>query len=250
MKIRYLSDLHIDINKRFIKDDLFEYYLSQFTEEADVLIIAGDIAEINSVYEIEMFLDAAEQKHKQILWVWGNHEYYTAEITPSSEKETTRIKIWESAFPNLTILNGKSVVIDGVKFYGTTLWSNIHDRAYIVKSRMNDFNYIEGLTIDKYNDLFREQSSLLQVVDADIIITHHAPHPNSISERYQGDICNQAYYSEMLMSMQNSPKYWIHGHMHANSDYIVNNCRVLANPHGYGMENPGFDFNKIIEFST
>ena len=30
---------------------------------------------------------------------------------------------------------------------------------------------------------------------------------------------------------------WLHGHLHAPSNYVKSGCRVLANPLGYGRKN-------------
>lgn len=252
MRIRYLSDLHIDINKRYIEGGIYNYFLTKFYQKkADCLVIAGDLAELKSVLLIETFLDAASETHDNILWVFGNHEYYTAEVYPDGEELQKVIDIWEEAYPKLTILHNKFIQLDGISIYGCTLWSYISQYKTQVRHALNDFNYIKDLSIDSYNDLHQQQLTLLKEVKCDIVITHHAPHPESISPKYYGSIYNQCYYSGALLELEcNATKIWIHGHMHANVDYIVNNTNVLANPHGYGMENYNFDFNKIIKFPT
>lgn len=251
MKIRYLSDLHIDINKRYIEGGIYNYFLNKFSQEkADCLIIAGDLAELKSVLLIEIFLDAASETHSNILWVFGNHEYYTAETYPEGDELNIIIKQWEDAYPKLSILHNKFIELNGIGIYGCTLWSKISQYRAEVRRRLNDFNYIKDLSIDDYNNLHDKQCLLLKEVKADIIITHHAPHAMSITPKYYGSIYNQCYYSNILENLSNPPKLWIHGHMHANVDYMINNTRVLANPHGYGMENSDFDFNKIIKFTA
>jgi len=45
---------------------------------------------------------------------------------------------------------------------------------------------------------------------------------------------------------------WIHGHMHAASDYLVNGTRVVSNPRGYVMwddsnENRDFKPGLVVE---
>ncbi len=45
-------------------------------------------------------------------------------------------------------------------------------------------------------------------------------------------------------------KLWIHGHTHATADYYVGGTRVIANPHGYGLENRDFDPTLIVEVGS
>ena len=47
--------------------------------------------------------------------------------------------------------------------------------------------------------------------------------------------------------MDYKPKFWIHGHMHNTSDYMIAGTNVLCNPRGYNDENFEFDVNKIFE---
>jgi hypothetical protein len=42
-------------------------------------------------------------------------------------------------------------------------------------------------------------------------------------------------------------RIWLHGHIHKSSDYVVGTTRILANPHGYGLENPSFNPQLIVE---
>jgi hypothetical protein len=35
---------------------------------------------------------------------------------------------------------------------------------------------------------------------------------------------------------------WLHGHLHAPSDYVAEGCRVVANPLGYARKNEQVHF--------
>ena len=50
---------------------------------------------------------------------------------------------------------------------------------------------------------------------------------------------------EWLMEKHDHIKYWFHGHVHNNFDYMVNKTRVICNPRGYHHENLG-GFNKNL----
>ena len=43
---------------------------------------------------------------------------------------------------------------------------------------------------------------------------------------------------------------WLHGHLHAPSDYVCNGCRVVANPLGYARkdEQLAFQPSSVIVF--
>jgi len=48
------------------------------------------------------------------------------------------------------------------------------------------------------------------------------------------------------------PSFWVHGHMHNTSDYIIGWTNVICNPRGYPVgdgenENREFDVNKTFE---
>ena len=60
------------------------------------------------------------------------------------------------------------------------------------------------------------------------------------------DINTRQYYDIFAFvihsKIHNKIKYWIHGHMHSNVDYMIGDTRVVCNPRGYSdMENVKFD---------
>ncbi|HLA31599.1 MAG TPA: metallophosphoesterase [Pseudomonas sp.] len=69
-----------------------------------------------------------------------------------------------------------------------------------------------------------------------VTITHFAPSLHSADPRYgltpgTAGFCNQL--DELLPLAQ----LWLHGHLHAPSDYTHLGCRVVANPLGYARKN-------------
>ena len=70
------------------------------------------------------------------------------------------------------------------------------------------------------------------------------------------DALDCCYASDLtpLLTGENAPALWFHGHIHSNRDYEVAGCRVIANPRGYpghrpsdGRENPAFNPELVIE---
>jgi len=97
-----------------------------------------------------------------------------------------------------------------------------------------------------------------------VVVTHHGPHPGSIHPRFNGNVANPAFVSD-LSSLMGRAALWIHGHTHASFDYEVAGTRVLANPRGYAgphpvsgrvhgtpdsPENPAFDPALTVELSS
>jgi Icc-related predicted phosphoesterase len=83
-----------------------------------------------------------------------------------------------------------------------------------------------------------------------VIVTHHLPHPRSISGRFKSDLLNAAYASDLTDIIETGrPALWLHGHTHDSCDYRVGNTRIICNPRGYEDENNGFKPGLVIETS-
>lgn len=142
MKLAICSDLHLEFKDIILKND----------EAADVLILSGDICTAKS------FSAGQKQHHKklytdffkratfqfpQVVYVMGNHEHYNYDVawTEDTLKE-------QLAFPNLHILENKSIDINEVTFVGATLWTDMNKEdpvtLYTIKGKMNDFNVIKN----------------------------------------------------------------------------------------------------------
>jgi predicted phosphodiesterase len=112
MKIITYSDLHLEFGSGW-----------NIPPEADgdVLILAGDIVTFKDYTPLEALL-----KHwkKPVLYVTGNHEYYTRK--PMNEEEH-QFRTWlASKLPNVTLLLDEEVSIDGVHFFGGTMWTDFN----------------------------------------------------------------------------------------------------------------------------
>lgn len=267
MKALVLSDLHLDFAKF---SPIHEG--RRIDEDVDVVLLAGDITE--GVQGIRWARETFTTK--EIVYVAGNHEFYDNNITelPTYLREVAQRM-------GVHYLERNAVDIAGVRFLGTTLWSDFEffgadrqDESMQEAVRyMNDFRCIH--TSDGFE---REQSGsirqrLFTPTDAraefdvnvawlegelasgdpakTVVVTHHAPHSYSVEPRYINDLVTGAYASDLTRPMGRS-KYWIHGHMHSSSRYHVNGTDVIANPRGYSRwdgsnENPFFEPNLIIE---
>jgi predicted phosphodiesterase len=71
-----------------------------------------------------------------------------------------------------------------------------------------------------------------------VVITHQAPHRNSMAEEYQSDWVSAAFASEFPDHFFDVPVLWVRGHTHTSFDYRVGNCREVCNPRGYMEGHP------------
>lgn len=85
-----------------------------------------------------------------------------------------------------------------------------------------------------------------------VVVTHHAPHRNSLALRFAEDWSSGGFVSEMPPEFFEVPVLWVHGHTHDSFDYHVEGCRVISNPRGYmnwhgEFENKGFNAGLALE---
>jgi Icc-related predicted phosphoesterase len=145
MKIAITSDVHLEFGFLDIRN----------TENADVLILSGDICVAKDLMDVgaalaeksEMyhrFFQQACSEFKNVVYVMGNHEHYHGDFAYT---ETT-IRDRLSYLNNFHLLEKGFVKIDDVTFVGGTLWTdmnNNHDQTiYHVQRRMNDFQVVEN----------------------------------------------------------------------------------------------------------
>jgi predicted phosphodiesterase len=228
--------------------------------DADVVILAGDIARPREA------VSWASGFWKPVLYVPGNHEFYGGNIE-DSVAELRRL----CAGTRIRVLDNDAVVIDAVRFLGTTLWTDFllfgpgEMRAAAMaegQRYLRDFSAIElgdgPFTPAASAALFARDCEWLERRLAEsfdgptVVITHHAPARASIHPRFAGSLLNACFVSDLerLMDAKRVP-LWVHGHTHDSFDYRVNGTRVVCNPRGYARgainENSAFDANFRVE---
>ena len=235
MKIQLASDLHLE----FLQREFPGERLISPSHGADLLVLAGDIA--NGIEAIELFKDWPVP----VLYLAGNHEFYGHSI------EQVRIDLRKAAAgTSFTFLDNDKVDFGGVRFLGTTLWTdyrlelNRTQRQLMENAELsiNDHRLIRDgkgkLTAQRALEEHEAACTWLEAELATpydgktVVITHHGPHPLSVHPRYAGDPVNAAFVSD-LSELLPKADLWLHGHVHDSFDYKVGNCRVVANPLGY-----------------
>ena len=252
MILNILSDLHLSLGA-----------LPAPENHADLTILAGDVARPKEA------LSWASGLSGPVLYVPGNHEFYGGSLASTAD-ELQRLCVGT----NVHVLDRGEIVIEGVRFLGTTLWTDFmllgegEKREAAIREAlrsMRDFSRIrigvapEALfTPAASAELFEVHAGWLEARLAEpfpgrtVVITHHAPSRKSIHPRFADSLLNACFVSDAEHLVDGTRAcLWIHGHTHDSFDYVLNGTRVVCNPRGYAIggvnENPSFDANFVVE---
>lgn len=256
MKIQLFSDLHLESNP---------HWQPQPAPDADVLVLAGDI-----VADDHSGLARFSPHHgwpTPVLFVPGNHEY------DRQDWDSAHARLQEScARLGITWLERKSIVLNGVRFIGTTLWTDFDalcpnpqgEKALArqLKTREKAFRaanfYLEKAQTTRNgqpwrSNTLREQNWVCRAWlhealttpspngEPTVVISHFAPSLLSADPRY-GVVVGTAGFCNALDDWLHHANVWLHGHLHAPCHYTHNGCRVVANPLGYAAKNEQWQF--------
>jgi predicted phosphodiesterase len=175
MKIALASDVHLEFGEISFEN----------TENADVLILSGDIcvaADLMVKDDIGFFDKnvRSEKYHKffqecgerfpHVIYIMGNHEHYNGDY----RNTITTLRDRLSYIRNLRILDKDVFVVDDVTFIGGTLWTDMNKEDPItlmqMSGMMNDFRCVQNsnrITISKDEDgKFHERKSRFTPEDA------------------------------------------------------------------------------------
>ena len=261
MKIQIASDLHLEFLQRNFPGER----IIAPAPEAELLVLAGDIA--NGVDAVSLFADWPVP----VLYVAGNHEFYAQSF------EQTRADLRAACVgTSVRFLDNDVADFGGVRFLGCTLWTdyrlnlNRTQRQLMenAEMRLNDhhsirtqegrFSAAQALAEHERSRSWLERNLAQPYDGKTVVISHHGPHPLSVHPRYAGDITNAAFVSD-LSDLLPKADLWLHGHVHDTFDYVIENCRVIANPRGYArdrsvakssellFENPLFQWAFVVD---
>lgn len=235
MKIITFSDLHLEHGGKFSPPN---------ETEADLMVLAGDIINFKDYSPIEPILS---QWSKPILFVAGNHEYYTRR---SMQDDADRFSDWlKSNHPHVTFLRDEAISIDGVHFFGGTMWTDFDGAStgamWEAKHVMNDFRLIlteRGSILTPQDTIeFHSQfvNKLMAWLEADlkgsrVVITHHVPVINPLTKHGNSPLQPAFNSLDMIPVIEKfQPDLWICGHTHECDDQLVGKTRILSNQLGY-----------------
>lgn len=265
MHIQLLSDLHLEVNQEFVPEP---------APHADVLVLAGDIGSYQRGVALQgehFGLERFANWPVPVLFVPGNHEY------DAQDFDAAHARLRRScAQLGIVWLEREAVVLGGLRFVGTTLWSDFdalatppvgkaagHALAHLLRQREKAFRaadfYLRKTGTTRAGSPFLAEavralalecqawlrSALAQPFGGPtVVVTHFAPSLRSADPRY-GLTPGTAGFCNGLDALLPQVQLWLHGHLHAPSDYVASghteagapwNCRVVANPLGYAQK--------------
>lgn len=249
MKIHLISDLHLEF-------EAFNYN----PPECDVVVLAGDIA--NGIDGIEW---ASYTFSCPVIYIPGNREFHKHSIYVLIDQ--LRLATVDT---KVNVLYNDSIIIDGVKFIGATLWTDLNyfrGQDEILRNpppkRLKDYRNIlwDRETNWTVNHVLNEHKKSLQFIKRElqenlngvnIVISHHAPCGLSIETKFRNCSNTFNYVSRLENDIRElQPTKWLHGHLHGGSNYYIGNTHVVSNPRGYKMngefENRNFLPDLLLE---
>lgn len=254
MKIQLLSDLHLETHP---------HWRAQPAAGADVLVLAGDIGSYqqgSQLQDADFGLTQFSPRHgwpTPVLFVPGNHEY------DGMDFDAAHARLQETCQRlGIVWLERETLVLGGVRFIGTTLWTDFDALAPTVgvtqqlKARDKAFRaanyYLKKTGTMRHGapllaEGVRAQGLLCQqwlhdalaqpfAGETTVVVTHFAPSLHSADPRY-GNTPGTAGFCNALDHLLPAAQLWLHGHLHAPSDYVHQGCRIVANPLGYARKN-------------
>lgn len=267
MNIQLLSDLHLEAHPHFVPEP---------APGADVLVLAGDVGSYQEGSQLsdEDFglarfspLPGGAGWPTPVLFVPGNHEYDAQDFDAAHERlRRTCDRL------GITWLERETVELQGVRFVGTTLWSDfdaladhegstdlgrrlkLRDKAFRAANfylrKTGGTRHAEPFLAEAMRDhalvcqQWLAQALAVPFEGPTVAVTHFAPSLRSADPRY-GLVPGTAGFCNALDSLLPHAQLWLHGHLHAPSDYTVQGfhgngtpwqCRVVANPLGYARK--------------
>lgn len=253
MRCHYLSDLHLESQD-------FSWKLPR----GDLLVIAGDLCHARVLepsrtdkYSIDQrdrvlrFVDNAHASFTVVLLVAGNHEHYDGVFQDT-------VPLLRHHLPGVIVLDDSAVEIDGISFFGSTLWSDFERRSlacmngmrrrmgeyFFVKTRGHDAAGHETLAKFCPEDALQAHDTAwaaLQHHVSDpggkptIVVTHHAPSRLGLNPVNAGNGLDGAFASDLdekIATLETVP-IWIHGHTHIRRRYRIGATTVLTNCRGF-----------------
>lgn len=250
MKFSVASDIHLESGN-------FDFTVLK-NNGVDCLVLAGDIVEFRllkkkgDVYKyVREFFEYVSSEYDTVIWVPGNHEYYKC-YSMQKAFDDANFKLSEWNLTNVHLLNNWSLVVGGVNFHCTTLWTDFNKNNPMIElsvaGALNDYKYIRGASPNRagskintreISNLNRTSKEYLRRAVSDelpcVVVTHHQPLMELLDSTYCSDM-DYAYANTDLCGflMENDNiKCWVSGHTHSQFDVTLGEQRFITNCRGY-----------------
>lgn len=248
MKIQFASDLHLEFREN--TELLASHPLPVV---GDILVLAGDTNVFKGkAWEKHPFFDWCSDNFQKTYLIPGNHEYYgRTELSERFDNYEYFLR------PNVCYLNNRSVRVENVELFFTTLWTIIPPEemaavqmgltdCYRIKFHGRTFNAGDYITLYRQCTDWLSKALVYSEATHKVVITHHQPTLRISNPRFKSSPINSAFAVDMddyIMHWQ--PEFWIYGHTHYNggNGYLIGKTMLLTNQLGYVRHNENTSFN-------
>ena len=202
MRIAATADIHFSPQSY----DAIREGMNRVREEADLLILAGDLTNFGKPEEMHSLLNALVRLRVPIVAILGNHDYESGQ-----EQELMKMMAAEG----IKILDGSSYERDGVGFAGVKGFFGGYGRGALTSFGEPQVKAFVQAGIDEAVKLERALSQLR--VERRVVITHYSP----IVETVKGEppeiypYLGSSRLSEVIDRF--GAKLAVHGHAHHGS---------------------------------
>lgn len=239
MKIAVCSDLHLEFGDLDLVND----------ENADVLVLGGDIFVADDLTasgtlipvtvsvqaraeRYNKFIVRCSERFKHVILIMGNHEHYHGDYA----RTANIIRGSFGDLHNVHFLDKEWRIINGVLFFGGTLWTDMNaedprtlrEMAYcmndyrgvknsaktvqhrvpdMTKDESDAWTYKERPAQFRPEDSVEDHKAFLKELDAvlalhpdlpTVVVGHHAPSKSSTHPRYKDEVVMNGAYSTNL----------------------------------------------------
>lgn len=207
MKICVISDTHS-----------YHKYIELNCDKIDTIIHCGDFSSSRLHYKedaIDFLNWYSNLNIKNKILIAGNHDLFLFKLYKQNKID----KFFKKKYPNIIYLQDSSIIIDGIKFYGSPWTLRYYDWYFM---------------LNKEDDL----ASQFQNIDDDtnVLITHSPA--EGILDYARGNILGS---SALLYKIENLKdlKFHLHGHIHESYGYrdLKNYTAINAAYLNYDKEN-------------
>jgi len=160
MRIAATADLHFSPARH----NALHEQLSRVREEADVLILAGDLTNYGTTQEMEPLLNVVVRSRIPTVAVLGNHDY-------ESNKQGDLMRMMEGA--GIKVLDGTAYERDGVGFAGTKGFVGGFGRGVLTAFGEPEIKVFVQASIDEALKLERAMAQLR--TPKRIVVLHYSP---------------------------------------------------------------------------
>src|SRR5579871_4987613 len=160
MRIAATADLHFSPARHNALHD----QLSRVREEADVLVLAGDLTNYGTTQEMDPLLNVVVRSRVPTIAVLGNHDY-------ESNKQADLIHMMEAA--GIKVLDGTAYERDGVGFAGTKGFIGGFGRGVLTAFGEPEVKRFVQAAVDEALKLERAMSQLR--AEKRVVVLHYAP---------------------------------------------------------------------------